>query len=820
MDILQKFFSIVNQNVEIKFDGAIHRFGEKDVNWYVAHEWTYNGKPYQIIKVGSWNGSLENQTLKSWDHREETQSFRKKYADITRQADADLKVQSHEKNKQCKEKWHPIFRNAKVNSNNEYLKYKNIEPFCSKTDHNGVLLIPAYDSNGFTGVQRIFKDPETGKFVKRFSKGIKKEFSICHLKSFKDSEFCFLSEGFATAASIQMAFPEIPSICAFDSGNLEKAIATIRGIAPKIKIIIAADKDKNKVGEFKAKKCTEKWPDVIYRVAQTDSEDWTDFNDLHCFQSLNDVKEQLAFDETDFESVRAIGFIGDDFFFTSSSNPQIVSTTSKGMSKNFLFSLAPQKYWAKKYGFEQDEKIIIPWDNVTSNLLEDCRRVGFFNPQKIRGLGVWKDGEKYVVNNGESVFNPSKESKHIYQRGVPFYYPVEIKEKKGEQFFIDIIKTFKELKYKNKGDYVWLVAYLFQAQVYSVMDWRFQLWLTGSRGSGKSQILETIKDMTQNPFFTANTTAAGVIQKIKNNASPVFFDESEADSERMRNILELMRQMSKNGDFITARGTSSGNSVVHNTNTIFCFASIQVSNLNAADRSRIFVVEMDSVKDQQREDWEIIKDNFDYFIQNKDQIFYRAYKNIKTVKENQKKICDYLKDNFKMESRLADQVSHAFAFFYLAISEDEISEEYIEFMMEEAHLQESAYIVDNKEDDESNCYDHLMSVMLDNQNNTVARAIQILNGNNKLTIHEEFQKMLNAHGIRHLSKGLIFVSSKNQHLLKKMGNYINYSSILKRSHLSVKKSTTQRINDVVIKGFEIKVSDDVEIIPEPKEEKK
>lgn len=815
MDILQKFFSIVNQNVEIKFDGAIHRFGEKDVNWYVAHEWTYNGKPYQIIKVGSWNGSLENQTLKSWDHREETQSFRKKYADITRQAEADLKVQSHEKNKQCKEKWHPIFRNAKVNSNNEYLKYKNIEPFCSKTDHNGVLLIPAYDSNGFTGVQRIFKDPETGKFVKRFSKGIKKENSICHLKSFKDSEFCFLSEGFATAASIQMAFPDVPSICAFDAGNLEKAIATIREISPKIKIIIAADKDKNKVGEFKARKCTEKWPDVIYRVAETDSEDWTDFNDLHCFQSLNDVKEQLTFSPDDFAYVKCLGYLEDKYFFTSSSNPQILTVSQKGINENFLYSMCPYSYWHKKYAVEQDEKVFVPWKKVIAELMHQCRLVGFFRPEKIRGLGVWKDGKDYVINNGEEVINAPEKTEYVYQRTFPYPYSTqEFDEESADKFFLDLRGTFNSLEYKRKKDYIWLVAFAIQSQIYSALDWRFQVWITGSKGSGKSAILKIMHKLSPNGILTENATCAGIVQDLVNDAKPVFYDEAEPTSQKMLPVIELARQMSSLGEYRILRGTAGGSGVSYHTNTIFFFGSIQVVNLNSADRSRIFVIEMNETKKQKKETWEDIRSNFDFFIDNKDQLFARAFNHIETIKKNQKVIHDKLRSTYKLESRLADQISYALACYSITIDVLPITDEEAESIINYAEIEQSNYVEDNSTSDESDCFEHLMGVILDNQNNTIARAIHILNSElNDSAIKTEMQKMLESHGLKHVEKGILFISATSHTLLKKMGNYTNYQSILKRNaELLIEKRSMVRINSVPRKGFKIKVSSDQEVL--------
>lgn len=793
MDILQKFFSVVNQNIDIKFDGAIHRFGEKDVNWYVAFEWTFNGKPYQTIKVGSWNGSFENQTIKSWDHKEETQSFRKKYADITRQADADLKVQNHEKNKQCKEKWQPIFRSAKVNPENDYLKYKNIEPFCSKTDHNGVLLIPAYDSNGFTGVQRIFKDPETGKFIKRFSKGIKKEFSICHLKSFKDSEFCFLSEGFATAASIQMAFPDIPSICAFDAGNLEKAIATIREISPKIKIIIAADKDKNKVGEFKAKKCTEKWPDVIYRVAQTDSEDWTDFNDLHCFQSLNDVKEQLTFTIDDFAYVKCLGYLEDKYFFTSSSNPQILTVSQKGINENFLYSMCPYSYWHKKYAVEQDEKVFVPWKKVIAELMHQCRLVGFFRPEKIRGLGVWKDGKDYVINNGEEVINAPEKTEYVYQRTFPYNFNINEQSEESIEYVFDALRgTFRELEYKRKKDFIWLVAFVMQSQIYSALDWRFQVWITGSKGSGKSAILKIMHKLSPNGILTENATCAGIVQDLVNDAKPVFYDEAEPTSQKMIPVIELARQMSSLGDYRTLRGTAGGSGVSYHTNTIFFFGSIQVVNLSSADRSRIFVIEMNDTKNQTKSQWEDIRESFQVVIDNKDQLFARAFNSIETIKKNQKIIHERLREYYKLESRLADQISYALSCFHITTGKSILTEEDADDLIKYAEIEQSNYIEDNSTSDESDCYETLMSVILTSQNETVAHCISKISDGVSLSDHE---RALESHGLRYFPETKrLFIATGNKNLIRKMTVFSDIKGVMSRLSKLNPKKEKKRVN--------------------------
>mgnify|MGYP002780885280 CR=1 FL=1 len=239
-------------------DGKIQRGGKKDHVWYVGNEWTYNGQIYQSVKYGSWKQAGEY-LVKSWDSEiESNKNWRKKYQDHTREAKAALDLTRQEKQEKCRLKWTPIFNNAeKGKPDHEYLKLKGItELYTAKNPSGNILLVPAYNAvKGMVGVQRIFKDqdPESetnGQWVKRFSSGIEIKGAFCPLKPFRNSEYCYVAEGFATAASIQLAFPDIPAICVFNAGNILPAIEHIRAINPKIKIMIAADKDQpDKKGE-------------------------------------------------------------------------------------------------------------------------------------------------------------------------------------------------------------------------------------------------------------------------------------------------------------------------------------------------------------------------------------------------------------------------------------------------------------------------------------------------------------------------------------------------------------------------------------------
>lgn len=785
-------------------DGKIHRAGEKDHVWYVGHEWPYKGQSYQAINYGSWRHG-DSFTVKSWDYSKESEKgFRTSFVKHTQDAKVKLDMEKGRNHEECRKKSAPLFEAATKGELHPYLEYKSItDPFVSRIDSNKTLLIPAYKPvKGLVGFQRIYQDPETGKFNKKFKFGIEISGAFCPLKPFKNEEYIYLSEGYATASSIQEAFPDIPSICVFNAGNISNAINSIRHINPKCKIIIAADKDpKSSAGEIHAKKACKSYPNTIYKLPSfsVDNPAWTDFNDLHAFESIKKVQDQLQFDDTEFSTVKCLGFSGENYFFTSSMNPQILVTTSKTISRNFLYSLAPEDYWQKNYGKENGDVLIIPWASIPSDLIKKCHDAGFFNPEKTRGLGVWKDGPNYVINNGTEVINKNEKSEFIYQRSAPYFYSVE--EKNDQEFFNELISTIQSLKFKNKKDSIWLIAYIIQSQIFSVLDWRFQVWLTGPRGSGKSEILKIMAKLAPKGLLTENATAAGIIQDVQNNARAVFYDETEPEGERLRSIIELARQMSSEGDYKVLRGSPSGKGISFHTCTIFLLGSIQTLNLNTADKSRIFVIEMKDTKDQSKEEWENIKHNIDIFINEKHYIFSRAYNNIEFIKHNQKIISGRLRDR-KMDSRLSDQISTALACFYILVDNIKIDNEIADKLIEYAELDQSSYFQENSSSDENDCYDAILQVVLNNQNETLAHVIEKISKlGEKETIG--YQKDLSAHGIKY-EKGAIFLS-ENEQLRRKLPKFSNYMRLLRRNaQVLVSNRKSAKINGRSATGIVIK----------------
>lgn len=818
MNIIEKLTADVNYKFQetidkpITFDSSCIRIGKKNPHvWIYAHEWEHKGNVYQYISYGSWKDGITYH-IKSWDKElEKDKNFIKAYKQKSIESKAKIDLDVQRKNKECILKWKPIFDACPIATEHEYLTYKNVKPYGGiKIDKNGVLLIPCKDINGFTGVQRIYKDPSTNSFDKRFSSGIKIRGSIHALKPIKDAKFIYLSEGYATAATIQELYPEIPSICCFNASNIPRAIETIRHYYPNVKIIIAADNDhavKDNPGLKYAKQSVHRFKQVIYKYPQFSMKNaaWTDFNDLAEFESREKAIEQLAFSEDEFAQLICLGHNDGTYFYMSSENQQIVSLSWAHHNKAGLRRLFANKaFWLKNYGVETDDDVKVNYEAACDDLANKCHEKGIFDPSNVRGVGVWIDGNRYVINDGEKITNANPDSIFNYQKTIRVNYSFSNYD---NEMMPHLLNAFKQLEYKNKKDYFYLAAWLTQSYVFGVMPWRFHIWVTGSAGAGKSTILKWLHELSINNILTNNTTAAGIRQKAKSDAVSVIYDEAEPTESRTKDVLNLAREMSSNGDYESLRGSISGNSISHNTQCVLCFGSIQVFEFNQAESTRIFTIEMNSTSNQSPEHFTNISETFEYFIMNKQKIFSWVFDSIDSIKWNANFCKNLLKTKHKMESRLADQLSVAMAFYIVYFTQDHINEEAFDEIVKEFSLVNSDYTQINETKEHELCYDDLMSVILDPYTNTtVAQAIHNIRYQNNP--EPSFDKMLGVHGLRYYpNEEQLFISNKNTHLSKKMPRYSDITRILKRdkSIILVEKDRVVITQLGYVRGIRIKI---------------
>ena len=183
----------------------------------------------------------------------------------------------------------------------DYLKRKGVDGYGVKALDDGRLLIPLRDTNGrLHNVQFVGKD-------KFFLENGRKEglFHVIDPKRQLESgvaKALFIAEGYATAASVHKA-TGLPTLVAFDGGNLVKVAKEVREKYPDLQICIAADNDHQlplrglpNVGLEKGREAAKAINGKLIAPPLTSKEKakgLTDWNDIHAERGLKGLEEAL-----------------------------------------------------------------------------------------------------------------------------------------------------------------------------------------------------------------------------------------------------------------------------------------------------------------------------------------------------------------------------------------------------------------------------------------------------------------------------------------------------------------------------------------------
>lgn len=280
-------------DADIIDDGVLHRFtvaGDKPRSlngWYVLFP---DGIP--AGEFGSWKTgqtvtwcSRERNTLTSAELNDIDK--RRKESAAIREAEQEAK---HEAAAQlANEIWSA---SQPASSEYPYLVNKGVQPCGARcTDRfpnvdGQVLIIPIRKDKRIVSLQAIMADGQ-----KRFLAGGEKK--GCYSTIGKIGKTIAICEGFSTGSSIHQA-TGFAVVVALDAGNLLPVSVAMREKFPDAEFVICADRDENCTGENAARKCEMA---INARVAvpkfQDPSPDKTDFNDLHRYEGIDAVRDQV-----------------------------------------------------------------------------------------------------------------------------------------------------------------------------------------------------------------------------------------------------------------------------------------------------------------------------------------------------------------------------------------------------------------------------------------------------------------------------------------------------------------------------------------------
>jgi putative DNA primase/helicase len=317
-----------------------------------------------------------------------------------------------------------------------------------------------------------------------------------------------------------------------------------------------------------------------------------------------EIPEYLSEVEDAPESSEGIIPLGHDrgvYHYYSRSARQVVSLTPDKHTKNAMLGLASLPiYWqATKHATAKG----IKWDEAIADLMAQCRRVGIYNPDIIRGRGAWMDGESALLHLGDRIICNGNEyglsfpgSKYIYEAAQSLSIETAIPLGNMDAYWL--MKICSLLRWEKPVYGKMLAGWIALAPICGALKWRPSIWIVGGPGSGKSYIRENIIGRVLGSIalpVQSKTTEAGIRQSLGCDARPVLFDEAEredqASATRMQSVLDLVRQSSSEGGAEIVKGTGTQNGVKrYRIRSMFAFQSINLALQHSADESRVTVL--------------------------------------------------------------------------------------------------------------------------------------------------------------------------------------------------------------------------------------
>lgn len=318
-------------------------------------------------------------------------------------------------------------------------------------------------------------------------------------------------------------------------------------------------------------------------------------------QSNTPAQRQSSIENTYF---RCLGFTKQAeniqlFNFYVYGSKTILSLPASKLSKSNLYTLAPSDYWQtnypKKNGFDIDAAI--------NNIIFQSNRIGYFNPNKIRGRGAWIDKGRIVIHCGTHLLVDNKafelgdiDTEYWYELQHPLNLTTVNPLKADESH--KIVETLNKLSWVRDIDFLLLGGWIALTPICGVLNWRPHIWITGGAGSGKSWVnREILQKFTKDISISVqgNTSEAGLREFIGNDAINVLFDEAEGENEhaqiQIQKVLQLMRSASSSDGGVIAKGTGSG-AKTYQIKSCFAFCSIVPQAIHNSDLRRITILEL------------------------------------------------------------------------------------------------------------------------------------------------------------------------------------------------------------------------------------
>ena len=306
---------------------------------------------------------------------------------------------------------------------------------------------------------------------------------------------------------------------------------------------------------------------------------------------------------TDSWPSRCLGGLGPTLYFIPEDYGQIVTFSAGQLQKNNLMLLAPIEWYAEHFPRGKN----VDWASVVDALVSESKRIGTYQPGRLRGRGFWCDDEKPLIHLGDRLLPPDGKkyvAPKTYTKGGRIYPQLPRLEGPARKILPVtssrwVLSLFESLLWENAASAALCAGWTVLAPLSGFLLWRPHIWLTGVAGCGKTTVLrDIIVPLLGGMGLYAEgsgTTEPGLRQQLKCDALPVVIDEAEADSKAARGRVEAIIRMMRSAASTSTKvfkGTQGGKGMSFEIRSMFCLGAVGGALERPQDKQRITIVQL------------------------------------------------------------------------------------------------------------------------------------------------------------------------------------------------------------------------------------
>ncbi|WP_024349645.1 hypothetical protein [Aurantimonas coralicida] len=253
-------------------------------------------------------------------------------------------------------------------------------------------------------------------------------------------------------------------------------------------------------------------------------------------------------------------------------------------------------------------------DKAAVCLIQEGARRGLFDPSdRVRGRGGWIDKSgRFVWHSGEYLWTiegkklmaarPGELDGYLYTRSPDVQRPYEDAVDADTSPAGKLLGYLRTWSWERPGlDPFLFLGWIVTAYMGGALAWRPSVFTTGGAGVGKSTLHGVIaRTFDRSLHATADTTAAGIYQRVKQDSLPVTVDELEnkPGSNKAQAVVELARLAASGAALF--RGGADHEGTSFQARNCFLFSAINPPPLGAQDKSRMAILNLSKLDQEKK----------------------------------------------------------------------------------------------------------------------------------------------------------------------------------------------------------------------------